>query len=109
MAIAIMDAKYAYWGIRPNQYDSTYKPIIGTPPFPGYPSGHAAGSSTSATILELFFPADAQQFRKLAQDCADSRFYAGIHFRSDNEVGLEMGKQLGKYIYESWMTKTENR
>jgi membrane-associated phospholipid phosphatase len=108
MAIAIMDAKYAYWGIRPNQYDTTYKPIIGTPPFPGYPSGHAAGSSTSATILELFFPADAKQFRQLAKDCADSRFYAGIHFRTDNEVGLEMGRQLGKYMYDTWMTKTEN-
>jgi membrane-associated phospholipid phosphatase len=108
MAIAIMDAKYAYWGIRPNQYDSTYKPMIGTPPFPGYPSGHAAGSSTSATILELFFPADAKQFRQLAKDCADSRFYAGIHFRTDNEAGLEMGKQLGKYIYDTWMSKTEN-
>jgi membrane-associated phospholipid phosphatase len=107
-AIAIMDAKYAYWGIRPNQYDTTYKPMIGTPPFPGYPSGHAAGSSTSATILEMFFPADAKQFRQMAKDCADSRFYAGIHFRTDNEVGTEMGKQLGKYIYDTWMARTEN-
>lgn len=29
---------------------------------------------------EYFFPADAKQFQKLAQDCADSRFYTGIHF-----------------------------
>ena len=27
-AIAIMDAKYAYWGIRPDQYDSTYKALL---------------------------------------------------------------------------------
>ena len=33
-AIAIMDAKYAYWGIRPAQYDTTFKPLIYTPPFP---------------------------------------------------------------------------
>ncbi len=102
-AIAIMDAKYAYWGIRPNQYDPTYKPLIGTPPFPGYPSGHAAGAGTSSAVMEYFFPADAKQFQKMAQDCADSRFYAGIHFRVDNEEGLRMGKEIGKYVVETWM------
>jgi membrane-associated phospholipid phosphatase len=103
--IAIMDAKYAYWGIRPSQYDTTYKPLISTPPFPGYPSGHAAGAATSSAVLEYFFPADANQFKKLAQDCADSRFYAGIHFRTDNETGLKMGRQLGKYVVKTWMEK----
>jgi hypothetical protein len=102
-AIAIMDAKYAYWGIRPDQYDTTYKPLISTPPFPGYPSGHAAGAATTSAVLEYFFPADAKQFQQYARDCADSRFYAGIHFRSDNERGLRMGKELGKYIVETWM------
>ncbi|HEV7332518.1 MAG TPA: phosphatase PAP2 family protein [Flavisolibacter sp.] len=103
MAIAIMDAKYAYWGIRPAQYDSTFKPLIATPPFPGYPSGHAAGAATSSAILSYFFPADAQQFQQLAQDCADSRFYAGIHFRTDNETGLKMGYELGKFIVSEWL------
>jgi hypothetical protein len=104
-AIAIMDAKYAYWGIRPNQYDTTYKPLITTPPFPGYPSGHAAGAATSCAVLEYFFPADAQQFQQLAKECADSRFYAGIHFRTDNETALIMGRDLGKYVVETWMKK----
>lgn len=104
-AIAIFDAKYTYWGIRPVQYDSTYKPQIATPPFPGYPSGHALGGGTSSAVLSYFFPADANYFRQLAQECADSRFYAGIHFRTDNEVGLQMGKDIGKYIAETWMKK----
>lgn len=103
MTIAIMDAKYAYWGIRPNQLDTTYTPLISTPPFPGYPSGHAAGAGTTSAVLEYFFPADARQFQKLAQDCADSRFYAGIHFRTDNETGLQMGKELGKFVVETFM------
>lgn len=105
MTIAVFDAKYAYWGIRPSQYDSTYKPLIMTPPFPGYPSGHAAGAGTTCAVLEYFFPADAKQFQQMAQDCADSRFYAGIHFRTDNEIALRMGKELGKYIVETWMKK----
>lgn len=105
MTIAVFDAKYAYWGIRPSQYDSTYKPLIMTPPFPGYPSGHAAGAGTTCAVLEYFFPADAKQFQQLAQDCADSRFYAGIHFKTDNEVALKMGKELGRYVTEIWMKK----
>ena len=99
-AIVIMDAKYAYWGIRPLQYDSTYKPLINTPPFPGYPSGHATASAAAAAVLGHFFPADAEYFRKMAQECADSRFYAGIHFQTDNKVGLKVGQALGDYVWE---------
>ena len=55
--IACWDAKYAYWGIRPNQYDTTFRPaIIFTPPFPGYPSGHAAISGVMAEVVFLFLP-----------------------------------------------------
>jgi membrane-associated phospholipid phosphatase len=107
MAIAIFDAKYTYWGQRPDQYDSTYVPLIRTPPFPGYPSGHAAGAATSAAVLEYFFPNDAKEFKALAQDCADSRFYAGIHFRTDNETALVMGRSVGKYIVETWMNDSK--
>lgn len=103
--IAIFDTKYTYWGIRPNQYDTTYKPLISTPPFPGYPSGHAAGAATNCAVLEYFFPADAKVFHQMAQDCADSRFYAGIHFRTDNESALKMGAEIGKYVVETWMKK----
>jgi membrane-associated phospholipid phosphatase len=103
--IAIFDSKYAYWGIRPNQYDTTYKSLIATPPFPGYPSGHAGGAGTTAAVMEYFFPADAKLFWQMAQDCADSRFYAGIHFRTDNEAALRMGRELGKYVAETWMKK----
>lgn len=104
-AIATMDAKYAYWGIRPAQYDTTYKPLIATPPFPGYPSGHALGAATMATVLSHFFPQDAPYFQKLAEECAQSRFYAGIHFRTDNEVGLQMGKAIGNFMVRTWMKK----
>jgi hypothetical protein len=102
-AIAIMDAKYAYWGIRPSQYDTTYIPLIATPPFPGYPSGHALGAATNAAVLSYYFPEDAAYFQKLAEECAESRFYAGIHFRTDNVVGLEMGKKIGNYILNCWL------
>ena len=103
--ISVFDAKYTYWGIRPVQYDTLYKPLIMTPPFPGYPSGHAAGAGATSAVLEYFFPTDAKYFQQLAQDCADSRFYAGIHFRTDNEVGLRLGKEVGRYVVQTWMNQ----
>lgn len=99
--VSCWDAKYAYWGIRPSQYDTTFKPaIMVTPPFPGYPSGHAMLSMVSAELYSYFFPADAAFFRQKAKDIAESRFQAGIHFRSDNEVAIDMGKKVAAAILE---------
>jgi membrane-associated phospholipid phosphatase len=99
--IACWDAKYTYWGIRPNQYDTTFKPaIIFTPPFPGYPSGHAAISSVLAEVYSYFFPYEKDLFMQKAKDAAESRFQAGIHFRTDNEVALELGKKVGTKVIQ---------
>ena len=97
--IACWDAKYAYWGTRPNQYDTTFTPaILVTPPFPGYPSGHAVVSGTISELYSYFFPAEKNYFRQRAKDGAESRFQAGIHFRSDNEVGLDMGRKVAALV-----------
>lgn len=93
--IACWDAKYAYWGIRPNQYDTTFRPaLLITPPFPGYPSGHAAISGLMGELYSYFFPAEQAYFRQKAKEGAESRFQAGIHFRTDNEVGLDLGRKV---------------
>jgi hypothetical protein len=98
--IACWDAKYAYWGIRPDQYDTSYHPLIPTPPFPGYPSGHAMMSGMYGELYAYFFPRDAVYFRKKAKDAAESRFQAGIHFRTDNEVGLALGRSIAAAIIQ---------
>jgi hypothetical protein len=103
--IACWDAKYAYWGIRPNQYDTTFRPaIIFTPPFPGYPSGHAAISAAMAEVYSYFFPAEKELFLQKAKDAAESRFQAGIHFRSDNDVALELGKKVAVKVIQKVKT-----
>jgi len=99
--VACWDAKYTYWGIRPNQYDTTFKPaILVTPPFPGYPSGHAALSGIMAGIYSYFFPDEQQLFYQKAKEAAESRFQAGIHFRTDNEVALELGKKVASKVIQ---------
>lgn len=97
--VSCFDAKYTYWGIRPEQYDTTFEPILfESPPFPGYPSGHAAVSSVTAEIYSYFFPKDKDYFLMKAKEVAESRFQGGIHFRTDNEVALDLGRKVGAEI-----------
>jgi membrane-associated phospholipid phosphatase len=98
--IACWDAKYSYWGIRPDQFDPTYKSLIGTPPFPGYPSGHATMSGAMEILYTYFFPNEKALFERIAKEGAESRFQGGIHFRTDNEVGLDLGRKVGGKIVE---------
>ncbi len=103
--VACWDAKYTYWGIRPDQYDTTFHPVLmHTPPFPGYPSGHAMMGGLYGELYSYFFPADSAYFRKRAKDGAESRFQGGIHFRTDNEVGLEMGRKVAAAIIQKVRT-----
>lgn len=99
--VSCWDAKYAFWGIRPNQYDTTFRPsIIITPPFPGYPSGHAMLAAVQAGLMSYFFPDKKELYWRKAKEAAESRFQAGIHFRSDNEIALQMGSQLAEIIIQ---------
>ena len=98
--VSCWDAKYAYWGIRPDQYDTSYHALLQTPPFPGYPSGHAMLGSVMAELYAYFFPADRAFFIKRAKDGAESRFQGGIHFRTDNEVALDMGKKVAAAVIQ---------
>ncbi len=98
--VACWDAKYTYWGIRPNQYDTTYQALLPTPPFPGYPSGHALMSGMVGELYSYFFPADRALFQKRAKEGAESRFQGGIHFRTDNEAGLALGRKVAAAVIE---------
>lgn len=97
---ACWDAKFTYWGIRPDQYDTTYTPLMQSPPFPGYPSGHATMSGVVGGLLPYFFPYDKNLFDKIAEEGAESRFHAGIHFRTDNDAGLELGRTIAAKVIE---------
>ena len=98
--IACWDAKYTYWSLRPvtairRLIDRSWLPHITTPPFPAYVSGHSSTSGAAATVLGAFFPDRARELDAMAEEAAISRLYGGIHFRSDNEAGLELGHRVG--------------
>ena len=98
--IACWDAKYTYWSLRPvtavrRLINPSWLSYITTPPFPAYVSGHSTTSGAAATVLGAFFPDQADELDAMAEEAAISRLYGGIHFRSDNEAGLELGRRVG--------------
>ena len=112
--IACWDTKYTYWSLRPvsavrQLIDASWTPYITTPPFPSYVSGHATTSGAASTVLGAFFPAKAKGLSAMAEEAALSRLYAGIHFRSDNEVGLELGRRVGRVAVEAYLRRAQPR
>jgi membrane-associated phospholipid phosphatase len=89
--IACWDSKYTYWAIRPFQLDPDVKPITTTPNHPSYPSAHACGSIAVTKVLGYLFPRDAESFAALGERAAESRIWAGIHYRSDIDAGRQLG------------------
>ena len=92
--IAVWDAKYVYWLIRPSQADRAITTPVGLPNFPSYVSGHSGFSGAAADVLGYFFPAERASLVAQAEEAAMSRLYGGIHYRFDSEVGLRMGRAI---------------
>jgi hypothetical protein len=38
----------------------------------------------------------------MAEEAAVSRLYGGIHYRSDNEVGLALGRRIGQVAVRTY-------
>src|SRR4029077_3932602 len=95
--------------------DPAWTPFLVTPAHPSYISAHSGVSGASAAVLAAFFGTDAiafsfssdslpgvtrsfASFSATAQECSDSRVYAGIHWRFDVQVGQVMGNEVGNYV-----------
>jgi len=118
--IACWDAKYRYDLVRPVTYirahiDPAWQPLLITPPFPEYPSGHSTQSGAAAAVLSALFgdpfpfvdatheddglPARSfDSFAEAAREAALSRLYGGIHFRAAIEQGLAQGDCVGRAV-----------
>lgn len=117
--IACWATKFEVNLLRPVTYirrviDPTWEPLLITPPFPEYPSGHSTQSAAAATVLTAIFGDDFAfddathldddlplrsfpSFWAAAEEAAMSRLYGGIHFRFGNEAGIEQGRCVGAH------------
>lgn len=121
--ISCWDEKYRSNLIRPetliNEHiDENWVPILQTPPFPEYTSGHSVVSGAAATTLtDIFgdnfaFDDDTEvpyglpvrsftSFKQAADEAAISRMYGGIHYRKAVDVGVKQGRDLGKFVVDN--------
>jgi len=135
-AIVSWDAKYEYDLWRPvtairqadtdnntkTTADASWTPLLVTPPFQTYTSGHSTFSGAGAAVLKAFFGTDRvsftlpsetsgvadRSFNRFSQAAAESgmsRIYAGIHFNFDNTAGLDSGKRLGNFVAANFLKK----
>jgi membrane-associated phospholipid phosphatase len=117
--VGCWNAKFEYNLIRPITYirkniDPTWEPILNTPPFPEYPSGHSTVSGAMDGVLTAFFgenyafedktgspdgrsPRKYNSFREAAEEAGISRLYGGIHFQSAIVDGLVQGRCIAEY------------
>ncbi len=119
--ISCWRAKYAHNYVRPVTYiqeriDAHWQPLLGTPPFPEYPSGHSTQSGAVARVLTDLFGVIAfadwthaerglpvrffVSFDQAADEAAISRLYGGIHFRPAIDLGVEQGRCIGQRILD---------
>lgn len=127
VSVGIADAFISCWGnkykynrVRPvtaikKLIDINWSPLLQTPPFPEYTSGHSVISTAASTILthlfgenfsftddtEKEFGLPARKFNSFAEaskEAAISRLYGGIHFRDAIVNGVKEGEQIGKFV-----------
>ena len=96
-AIVCWDTKYFYFNPRPTQTNPAIKTLTGIPNFPSYISGHSTFSGAAAAVLSYIIPENAEKYKAMANEASMSRMYAGIHYRADCTVGLDVGANVGKY------------
>ena len=96
--IAVWDAKYTWWTSRPITEDPDLRVAFPTPHYPAYPSGYSGVSGAAAIVIGHFFPEAAEEMADRAWEAAKSRCWAGIHYMIDNEIGLTMGREVGRLV-----------
>ena len=139
--IACWDAKYAFNFWRPvtaiqradedgnpaTEADPGWTPLIATPNFPEYVSGHTTVSGAMATVLRLLFDDDPgvaftatsptnpgferhwTTFSEGVREVIDARVYSGIHFRSSDERGAKLGRQVARLAARHVFRRRHNK
>ena len=136
--IACWDSKYVYNFWRPQPAiaagaidgnnatvgDPSWVPLVPTPPHPEYVSGHSSNSGAIGIMLGLLFGDDPgtpltvtltgitrewETFSEAIDEVVDARVYSGIHFRTADEAGARLGRQVARFVFTHALRPTHGR
>lgn len=129
--ICCWDEKFRSNRIRPETairkyIDPAWKPLLQTPPFPEYLSGHSTISATSAKILTYYFgdnfsyiddvevkyglpQRSFNSFNEAAREAAMSRLWGGIHFTDAIDHGITQGSKVGDWVIRKFKKNKDRR
>ncbi|MHA8071234.1 vanadium-dependent haloperoxidase [Aquirufa ecclesiirivi] len=124
--ISCWDEKYRSIRIRPEtvinaSIDKTWMPVLQTPPFPEYTSGHSTISRSAAVVLTKLFgenvafndsteipyglpPRKFTSFIQASDEASISRLYGGIHFWPALDEGAKQGQKVGSWLIQTVKT-----
>ena len=137
-SIALFDAFISCWDekwrsvvVRPEtlinkHIDNEWVPLLQTPPFPEYTSGHSVISRAAAITLTEYYgdgfafndtteveyglPArEFESFLQASEEAAISRLYGGIHYMMAIENGVDQGQEVGKFIVANLKTQKSSQ
>jgi PAP2 superfamily len=133
--IACWESKYFYNFWRPitairlgdqdgnsdTELDTDWEPLINTPNFPEYPSGHASTSGAISHVLRLFFGSDELNFQmsttnpkalqktryftrfsQAENEVINARVYVGIHYRNTDRVSRAQGLRVANWVFKNY-------
>lgn len=102
--------------------DASWSSFLTTPNMPDYPSTHSVLGAAAAEVLTRFFDDDDDisftttsgnpfpgitrsftSFDQAAQENADSRVFAGLHFRTTCTDGLKLGVKVGRFAFKHYL------
>ena len=128
--ISCWDEKYRSELVRPEtvineHFDENWTPLLQTPPFPEYTSGHSVISGAAGIMLTGVFgdnfafqdstervyglpDRSYESFNAASDEAAISRLYGGIHYMPAIEIGVSQGRSLGAYLDANLITYTGN-
>ncbi|MDQ3277839.1 MAG: vanadium-dependent haloperoxidase [Bacteroidota bacterium] len=128
--ISCWDEKYRSNLVRPETYinsyiDEQWRPLLQTPPFPEYTSGHSVISTAAALVLTHFFGENFSfddntetpyglpvrtfpSFKSAAEEAAVSRLYGGIHYKAAIENGQVQGRKVGEKVLRKIRLTTQH-
>ncbi|HZO84012.1 MAG TPA: vanadium-dependent haloperoxidase [Verrucomicrobiae bacterium] len=102
-----------------------WEPLLVTPPHPDYPSAHAVFSGAAETVLRSFFGSDTvnvsvtfpgtfgitrtyTSFSAITEEVDNARVWGGIHFRSADIDGSEVGRKIGAVVMREFPKPATN-